>query len=422
MNSVAESYARLPRFAGSVVSTAEVAAFMGWHLPLSLLELTDEINSLPTEKTFTSVIETSTSLGGFVSLTLHNDGRYRFSGFMRATGFPSFDYRITAIVRGPANDILVAARSSGRVFGTDTPGNRQRNWDESGTDPLRAATIRNVWPTIRRATLDVRRSSDLSGVLGGAIDVARDITEIFVAAQTLGVGVAICIVIGNELGAIGVDVPGLGGVVGLGIVGGSVFIWGPLAIGPAIVAGVAIGAVVDALVDIRKLTDEQIAFAREVYANSIDFDQVRITNLLGLGDRPFTTPTVDGTILVNIGNLVANPTGMATRSYPVPGQLFIHELAHVWQIQHRSLGDGFVPGFLCEAAVTQTGGSSAYQPGAPGPDWSDFGIEAQATIVDRWFAGSPRGGPIDMSKPRIQMDPANPYNRYIRDNVQLGHA
>ena len=419
MKHTAASFRRLPRFAGNVLSVREVAAFMTFTRQISLFELLDNIDRLPDEKVFHAPILTSAALGGEVTLTLRKDGGYRFSGFMRATGFLSFAYRITAIVRSANNDVLVAARHSGTVFGSDTPGDRQDNWDETDIDPLRAATIRNTWPIIHRGKLDVRRSSELVGVVGKAFDIVEDAVKLFIAAQTLGGSLAICLVIGRELGDAGVDVPGLGGVVGIGIVGGSIFIWGPLAIGPAIVAGVGVGAAVDQMITIRRMTDGEIAFARQVFGDSIDFRDVRLTNLVGLGDRPYVMPTVDGTILVNIGAVVADPINRTTTSYPVPGQLLIHELTHVWQIQHRSLTDGYIPGWLCEGATDGT-----YEPGAPGPDWDAFGIEAQGTIVDRWFAGSPDGKKINIKDKtvRIPMDPRNPYGRYILDNVQLGHA
>ena len=41
-------------------------------------------------------------------------------------------------------------------------------------------------------------------------------------------------VVGSELNQAGVSLPGLGGVVGLGVAGGVVYIYGPSAIIPAI--------------------------------------------------------------------------------------------------------------------------------------------------------------------------------------------
>jgi len=206
----------------------------------------------------------------------------------------------------------------------------------------------------------------LSGLLGTATDIVKDVGEFFVVAETLGASLAICLVIGSELGDAGVNVPGMGGVVGLGIVAGSLFIWGPLAIGPAIILGVAAGAIVDAMVKIRRLRPEEEDFVKDVFGDSLDFEKIRLTNLVGLSGRPFTVPTVDNHILVNIG--VSNAmfdapttTALLTKTMPLAGQLLIHELTHAWQIQHAPLERGYVPGWLCEGIREQVFiGQAAY--------------------------------------------------------------
>jgi hypothetical protein len=338
---------------------------------------------------------------------------------MRATGLPSFTFRVSAVIRSAGGRVTLAAPHSGTVFGTDTPGDRQHDWDETGSDPNRMKAIRNVWPDLSAGSLVVSRSSELDGVLGTAVDIVKDAVEFLIVAETLGAGPAICLVISSELGDAGVEVPGLGGVVGLGIVGGSVFIWGPLAIGPAILVGVAAGAVVDAMVKIRRLDADEKAFARAVFADSIDFENVRLTNLLGLGGRQFVIPTIDNTILMNLGGAAFDaPTTTVTDSYPAKGQLFIHELTHVWQIQHARLEDGYVPGWLCNGIV-----DGAYTPGPAGPEWCSFGIEAQGAVVDKWFAGKKTADETDPDLPALNaMDENSAYFRYINDNVRLGVA
>jgi len=100
---------------------------------------------------------------------------------------------------------------------------------------------------------------------------------------------------------------------------------------------------------------------------------------------------------------------------------FIHELTHVWQIQHRSLEDGYVPGWLCEGIAEKTKGKKAYEPGPPGPPFRSFGIEGQASIVDRWFAGKKGGKPLDPGNPLLTaMDESSRYFGYISDNIRLG--
>jgi hypothetical protein len=430
VTSLRETVATLRRFSlGEAINIGTVAEFVHMERPVSLNALAAKIAALPPSVTFHSTIETGAALGGEVSITLNRNGSYRFSGFMRATGIPSFSFRIGVVVRSASTQVTVAAQHSGKVFGTDTPGDRQNNWDEVRTDPEQAKFIRNVWPDISAGTMVVSRSSELSGVLGTATDVIKDVAEIFLVAETLGASLAICLVIGSELGAMGASVPGLGGVVGLGIVAGSLYIWGPLAIGPAIIAGVAAGAIIDSMVKIRRLRTEEVEFARQVFGDSLDFDRIRLTNLLGVNSRPFTIPTVDDTILVNIGDGVTfdRPIDAMTRGKPVPGQLLIHELTHAWQIQHASLEDGYVPGWLCKGIEEQVvEGKSAYRYGEPGPSWRSFGVEGQASIVDQWFGGNgnqvPGVLPAGFEDRPAKMNPDSRYFDYIENNIRAGVA
>jgi hypothetical protein len=60
---------------------------------------------------------------------------------------------------------------------------------------------------------------------------------------------------------------------------------------------------------------------------------------------------------------------------------------------------------------------AAYDYGPAGPPFGDFGLEAQAQIVQDWFAGRRQhNGPLN----NPQMDPTSPYYRYIVGNIRLG--
>ena len=430
MTSLRASIATLQQYPPeATLNVSDVYKFLLMERPVSLNALVAKIASLPESVPFHSTIVTGTAMGGQVSITLNRNGSYRFRGFMRATGIPSFSFRVGAVVRSASGQVTVAAQHSGKVFGTDTPGDRQDNWDEVITDPQKTRLIRALWPDISGGTMVVSRSSELSGVLGTATDIVTDVAKFFVAAQTLGASLAICLVIGSELGDAGVDVPGMGGVVGLGIVAGSLFIWGPLAIGPAIILGVAAGAVVDAMVKIRRLSPSEEDVARDVFGDSLDFDRIRLTNLSGIDTRPFTIPTVDNTILINIGNSFDSPATAVFLNKPVEGQLLIHELTHAWQIQHASLETGYVPGWLCEGIREQVFiGTVAYNYGPPGPPWSSFHLEAQAHMVDEWFAGTGAQAPPNplppgfQNRPDPKMNPDSPYFGYIDNNIRAGVA
>ena len=106
------------------------------------------------------------------------------------------------------------------------------------------------------------------------------------------------------------------------------------------------------------------------------------------------------------------------KSYPARGQLLIHELTHAWQIQNASLEDGYVPGWLCKGIVEQiTEGDDAYIYGPPGPPWSSFGVEAQASVVDQWFGANGRQSPPEKETPR-PMNPDSIYFGYIDNDIR----
>jgi hypothetical protein len=410
MASVRQSIEITPRFApGATVNLGEVAAWLRMERrPVSLRAVIVRLAALPERLDFSQRIVTGTALGGEARYELHRDGTYRYSGFMRATGFPSFEFRVAALLRSADGRVQIADQHSGEVFGTDTPGPRQHDWNVLGEDAEIRKYIRNAWPAISTSTMEIFRSSDLSGVLGVTLDVLKGLVGIFVVAQVTGPGLAVCLIAGAEMRGAGAELPGLGGVAGLAIVGGSVLIFGPGAVVTALVVGVAAGNALDRDVKLRELSDDEKGFADQVFRGSIDFDRVRLTNLVGLESRKFVAPALDGTNLVNLGEFEAAPLTMSDPKYPVPGELFIHELTHAWQLQHARFEDGYVPGWICNGIV-----DSDYQPGPPGPAWSSFGIEAQATIVDRWFAGRHPGSPGPM-------DRNDSYFGYIAGNVRIG--
>lgn len=409
---------------------SEVAAYVGLGRPTSVRDLIGTISAMPESCDLAQEIVTGAALGGEVRVRLGRDGSYRFSGRMRATGFTSHTYRITAIVRRPDGVAAVAFSHSGTVYGSDTPGDREDRWEEIGNDPQRMQVVRNLWPQqLAGGTLEVTRSSELAGVLGAAEDVLKVVVTFLAIAYTAGAGVAAVATLGSEIGdAADVDMPTWGGIAGLGVVAGGLVIWGPLAIGPAFLAGVAVGTVVESMIEVRRVRPEAQAFAVGVFGNTIDFTDVRLTSFVGVGGRPFVAPTFDGTILVNLGDgaCLESPTTCTTKNYPKPGQLFIHELTHVWQLQHRRLDDGWAPGWLCERIFDGEYEPEYFQDKAktvPTP-WDKHGVEAQATIVDRWYStlsnadkSSSEDFPLFRAPNRSTLD-----FHYIENNLRAGSS
>jgi hypothetical protein len=126
-----------------------------------------------------------------------------------------------------------------------------------------------------------------------------------------------------------------------------------------------------------------------------------------MNDRGFTAPGVDGKTYCNLGQWF---NGSDSDGWPL-----IHELTHAWQIAHNS----FLPGLMCSFLVDQAFNSlvdDVYAYGPPGPAWSAFNLEQQASIVQQWYGNET---PYYRSK---QIDPANPYYEYIKGNILTGAA
>ena len=432
MTSLRDSIKTLRKYAPSkALNLSDVYKFMLMELPLTVGELIDRILSLPESVPFHANISTDVAMRGNVSLDLDRGGGYRFRGSMRATGAFSFSFRVGIILRSASGQVSLALQHSGKVFGTDTPGDREVHWNEdqlASPESAKTNLIRDLWSDISGGRMTVRTTAELSGVLATVADVLKDVTEVFLVAETLGASLAICVVISSELGDLGLRMPGLGGVLGIAIIAGSIVIWGPLAIGPAFLVGVAVGEVVDLLIQIRTLNDEEMDFVKQVFGDSLNFDKIRITNMVGLKGLPFTLPTLDDHILLNIGvndAMFHHPTTTAIKAYPVPGQLLIHEMTHAWQIQHATLAGGYVPGWLCTGIAEQELiGRRSYNYGDPGTPWDSLHNEAQAHIVDEWFAGTGQQAPPDVLPPGFQprpdnkMNPDGRYFGYIENDIR----
>jgi hypothetical protein len=196
--------------------------------------------------------------------------------------------------------------------------------------------------------------------------------------------------------------------------GAALFVVGPSIIFPVFVAGAIAGA---AAIDHRPAEPEEREFADQVFGSSLPWGRIRLTNLVGLGGAAFVCPNTDDQILVNLGAAFGSPRTFTNENNPVPGQLFIHELTHAWQIHHGRLDATF----LWDGIIDKiTGPDYAYGPA--GPPFSDFGIEEKAALVEEWFAGRTRWASFAWPGQRQAMDMNDPYFRYISENIRLGRT
>ena len=79
----------------------------------------------------------------------------------------------------------------------------------------------------------------------------------------------------------------------------------------------------------RRLTDEEVAYAREIFGSSIDYDKVLVTcgSLFAL----FSATAIGNRVNLQPGHFTVGTMDLAPASLSV----LIHELAHVWQFQHE---------------------------------------------------------------------------------------
>ncbi|MDF0488781.1 vgr related protein [Sphingomonas sp. H39-1-10] len=123
----------------------------------------------------------------------------------------------------------------------------------------------------------------------------------------------------------------------------------------------------------RPLTDGEIALARGVFGDAIDYAPVRIV----LGKWAFFQPR--DTVMAPRGHIHFHPKGTAYRDdfsrAPLGAQaLFIHEMVHVWQHQCGL----FLP-------IRRHPFSRYHYAIRPGLPFARYGIEQQAEIVRHAF-------------------------------------
>jgi hypothetical protein len=384
--------------------------------PISLKNL---VGVLLTPVSFHGDITTpsGTALGGTVDLTIAPSGDFSFNVHMHDSGWDPYRFTIRCALKAPSG-LTLLFQTSGHTDGTGSSltGTIHRDFDhnEVGVNPM----IRLFWTDVRFSTLAVSKSYDDVGLLNGLEDLAKDLIGFLIADVTLGAGLALVVCVSADLaGAFNAGFVGPGGLVGIVVAGGIAWVWGPSAIIASIVLGVSAGALTDALIKHRSMTQEEYDFAGIVFGNTLPpRETIYITNLSHGGGRKYTWPEIDGSIILNLGDdAFDDPIHHSDKAYPTRGQVFIHEMTHAWQIKTKS----FIPGVLCKYIVQ----TDAYSFGFEGQAWNELGIEQQALTVDSWF-GQYAGNWLsaaDVAK-NLASQPAitDHHFGYIQNNIRLG--
>jgi len=262
-------------------SVRNLAALLGVSPPFGLSAVIDRLHMVERVVVESDInTEDGAPINGHVTFELKSDGSYVFSGYMRATGVPSYHYGLQAWVT-TSDGAVIAAQRVGDVYGTDTPGPRQDDWSEPGAN----MGIKLYWRSLRdNRSIGFHMDAGISGVLGTLSDVLTFALKGIAANRVLGPAGWI-VLIGTELADMHVRIGTpdiLGGIV---VAGGTLLIVGPFGMVPAVVAG----AVTAELINVRHraMSVEERNFADRVFNGTVDFNRVTLTNMSQHG-RKFT--------------------------------------------------------------------------------------------------------------------------------------
>lgn len=135
----------------------------------------------------------------------------------------------------------------------------------------------------------------------------------------------------------------------------------------------------------RTLDPAEITAATLIFAGSLNFNRIRVSDALGFGGRPFTLALGSPLASVTVLNLGSGPFSSPGSDRP----LLIHELTHSWQSQHHIDPFAYEVNSIASQALAAINGEDAYcyRPGKP---FRSYAAEQIAASVENGFRG--RGG------------------------------
>ncbi|HEX8146282.1 MAG TPA: hypothetical protein VF591_03685 [Pyrinomonadaceae bacterium] len=143
----------------------------------------------------------------------------------------------------------------------------------------------------------------------------------------------------------------------------------------------------------RLLKRSEIEFARQVFQDRLPYTKVHIASYYLPGNQgvPVTLASVSSIIpVVTLRHytIYFGPE-VFTEGADRAGirDTFIHELTHVWQGYHSSLGWEYMVNSMISqghAILTQGDRNRAYDY-RPGKPWREYNVEQQALLVQHWY-------------------------------------
>jgi hypothetical protein len=374
---------------GGIVETAwwnRVQPLDGWSITNGV-----RLRLITESKHFFSVVPTDTdNLSGQVHTRLWRDGTFLVSGHMHDSGFDPYRFSTSSAVLSEEGYSVVNV-GTGHVDGTgsDWSPDRDAYWNDVGNDEKVAGAYDELAAGAATANCTAKNIG-----LGGGLDaivhaVFHDFLDPLVidplrkfnkAAFSIGPAAnklfGFPVFIGPQ--SIFTYTHSVGWLTGLGYVI------------PLLPWHAELGAL-DPFIEHRQLEGWEYDVADQVFQGKLPpRERIWLTDGTGVHKHPFIKgskgrefvfplgPGDDDPVLVNLGEAFEDPTTFANDKNPTPGQLFIHEMTHVWDLHNTGLDKR-------KWLLRGTKDGNYTVPPATTP-WADFGLEQKASTVEEWYA------------------------------------
>ena len=162
----------------------------------------------------------------------------------------------------------------------------------------------------------------------------------------------------------------------------------------------------------RLLTKAERNLAHSVFADTLPYGAIYLSNGLGFGKRAYTIPHPlhIGSYVIHIGPQIF--TDATDSSVVVFGQtgdsIFIHELTHVWQGSHRKNPFDYIVDSVYNQIRYDQHAYDLDDKDLGNKKWGEFNAEQQGMIVQNWYVDG--------------MSETDKAFMYIRDNIRTGTA
>ncbi|MFI6170781.1 hypothetical protein ACIBCN_28635 [Nocardia sp. NPDC051052] len=356
------------------------------------------------------------ALGGFAGVNISRDGAVQWYGHAHDSGADGYDFGVAFFIRTTLGDPQVLAFSHN---GSVNPSGRDHDWEVIYPRTAVVQSSLPAWATARHA-MDMQYTSHIGETFEGLVSMAVK----WAVGAAGGIVVGAVVFAGVEIGSLiatGSLVPGAC------VLEEILWMAGP---GNTLLA-IAAAAIVELGSRHRELTPEEYSWANDsVFGGTLPpRDKIRLTDVLGPDDRPFTLPMWDGKISLNMGSegyddprkVGLGRQNVRQNRAKARGETFIHELVHAWQIHHTGF-DLAILGRALAAKLDEVGGGDPYDYAAAGLDYLAYSIEGQAQIVSDWFGNHVQfdatGRPTGLDSAAALNDT---YFRYIANNIRTGY-